>query len=95
MGIIYAVFNHTKREFVHPDDLPVDRSDPVSYPYSAFITNLLVNSWRHDHVVMFDDSGDIQCDWELSKSYKNRSSVLWNEFVTMYSAILPDLEPVE
>jgi hypothetical protein len=46
-------------------------------------------------VVMFDDSGDIQCDWELSKSYKNRSSVLWNEFVTMYSAILPDLEPVE
>ena len=48
MGIVYAVFNHTKREFVHPDGLPIDRSDPVSYPFSSFITNLLVNSWRHD-----------------------------------------------
>ncbi|NLT36730.1 MAG: hypothetical protein GXX95_01030 [Methanomassiliicoccus sp.] len=94
MGIVYAVFNHTKKEYVHPEGLPVDRSDPVSYPYSAFITNLLVNSWRHDHVVMFDDSGDIQCDWELSKRYKDRSKELWNEFVTLYGGLLPDIAPL-
>jgi len=94
MGIIYAVFNHTKKEFVHPDGLPVDRSDPVNYPYSAFIVNLLVNSWRHDYVVMFDDSGDIQCDWELTKIYVNRSMELWNEFVTIYGGVHRDLEPV-
>ena len=94
MGIIYAVFNHTKREFVHPDGLPIDRSDPVSYPFSSFITNLLVNSWRHDHVVIFDDSGDIYCDWTLSKIYRNRSKELWNEFVTLYGALHPELRPV-
>jgi hypothetical protein len=94
MGIIYAVFNHTKKEFVHPEGLPIDYSDPVNYPYSAFIANLLVNSWRHDHVVVFDNSGDIQCDWELSKVYHDRSKALWNEFVTLYGALHPDLRAV-
>jgi hypothetical protein len=94
MGVIYAIFNHTKKEFVHPDGLPIDRSDPVNCPYSMFIANLLVNSWRHDHVVIFDDSGDVLCDWELSNSYKNRSRELWNEFVTLYGALHPDLKAV-
>jgi hypothetical protein len=53
----------------------------------------LVNSWRHDHVVVFDDSGDIQCDWELSNSYQDRSKALWNEFVAMYGGLHPDLRP--
>lgn len=91
MGIIYGVFNHTRKEFVQPADLPVEGSDPVSFPYSAFIVNLLMNSWRHEHVVVLDDSGDIQCDWDLSKKYKDRSVELWNEFVTLYGGLLPGL----
>ncbi|MBI0582870.1 MAG: hypothetical protein ISF22_01435 [Methanomassiliicoccus sp.] len=94
MGVIYAVFNHSKKEFVQPESLPVDRSDPVSHPFSAFLASLMLHDWRHDHVVIFDDSGDIQCDWTLSKVYKDRSVELWNGFVSMYGSLLPGLRPV-
>ena len=39
-------------------------------------------------------AGDIQCDWELSKRYKDRSKELWNEFVTLYGGLLPDIAPL-
>lgn len=94
MGVIYGIFNHTRKEFVRPTGLPVDGEDPVSHPYSAFIANLMVNSWRHQHVVILDDSGDIQCDWELTEKYRDRSVELWNEFVTMYQGLIPGLTSV-
>lgn len=94
MGVVYGVFNHSKKEYVQPDALPVDAEDPVMYPFSAFITNLMVNTWRHDHVVILDDSGDIECDYSLAKKYRDRSVELWNEFVSMYDVELPDLKSV-
>lgn len=66
----------------------------MKYPYSVFITNLLVNSWRHDHVVIFDDSVEVECYWELSRRYKYRSIALWNELINLFGGILIDLAPL-
>ena len=95
MGVIYGIYNHTRKEYIRPGPLPIDSEDPVRYPFSAFITNLLINSWRHNHVVILDDSGDFDCDFELAKKYKDRSVELWNEFVTMYGTELSGLTKIE
>jgi hypothetical protein len=95
MGVRYGVFNHTRKEYVHPEPIPVDGEDPIASPYSAFITYLLVYNWRHDHVVILDDSGDIECDWELGRDYKDRTIELWNEFVINYKHEFPGLYQVE
>jgi hypothetical protein len=93
--VIYGLYNHTRKEYVQPGPLPVDGEDPVRYPFSAFIVNLLVNSWRHDHEVILDDSRDFDCDFELAKKYKDRSVELWNECVTMYETELSGLMKIE
>lgn len=93
MGVQYSVFNHSKKEFVRPGPIPVDAADPTTYPFAAFLTNLLVNSWRHDHVVVLDDSGDFGCE-QMYREYADRSVELWNEFVELYSGLLPGLQRI-
>jgi hypothetical protein len=46
-------------------------------------------------VVILDDSGDFDCDYELAKKYKDRSVELWNEFVSMYENEFPGLKKIE
>ena len=93
MGVRYSVFNHTKKEFVRPEPIPVDAADATTYPYAAFIANLLVYSWRHDHVVVLDDSGDFSCE-TMYRDYLDRSVELWNEFVEMHTGLLPDIKRI-
>jgi hypothetical protein len=93
MGVRYSLFNHTKKEFVRPGPIPVDEADPTTYPYAAFLANLMIYSWRHDHVVVLDDSGDFACE-AMYRDYQDRSVELWNEFVDLYSGLLPDLKRI-
>jgi hypothetical protein len=91
MGVRYSIYNRTKKEYIGPESIPVDGEDPTSFPYAALLANLLVNTWRHDHVVILDDSGDF--DNELNaKDYRDRSVELWNEFVTLYKGSLKPCE---
>lgn len=46
-------------------------------------------------MVILDDSGDFDCDFELAKRYNDRSVELWNEFVTMYGTELSGLVKIE
>ena len=53
----------------------------------------MVYSWRHDHVIVLDDSGDFSCE-AMYRDYTDRSVELWNEFVEMYTGLLPDLKSI-
>lgn len=94
MGVRYGVFNHTKKEYVLPETIPVDDADPTTYPYAAFIANLLLYSWRYDHVVVMDDSRDFDCELMFGNRYRDRSKELWNEFVLLYGGLFKDLKGV-
>jgi hypothetical protein len=91
MGVRYGLFNHSKKEYVIPDKLPVDGADPTTHPYAAFISYLLMESWRYDHVVAMDDSKDFDCQSMFGTGYRDRSTELWNEFVTIMGWQFKDL----
>ena len=94
MGVRYGIFNHTKKEMVVPDHIPVDAADPTTYPYAPFIANLMTYSWRFDHVVIIDDSQDFDCLVMFGNKYKDRSVELWNEFVLLFGGVLNDIKSV-
>ena len=94
MGVRYGLFNHTKKEYVIPDNLPVDGADPTTHPYAAFISYLLMESWRYDHVAVMDDSKDFDCQRMFGTGYRDRSADLWNEFVTIMGWQFKDLKAV-
>jgi hypothetical protein len=62
MGVRYGLFNHTKKEYVVPEKLPVDAADPTTYPYANFISYQAMGelevrpTWR-----VMDDSKDSDC----------------------------------
>ncbi len=91
MGVRYGLFNHSKKEYVIPDKLPVDWADPTTHPNAAFISYLLMESWRYDHVVAMDDSKDFDCQSMFGTGYRDRSTELWNEFVTIMGWQFKDL----
>jgi len=94
MGIRYGAFNHTKKEYVLPEKIPVDGADPSTYPYAPFIAYLLMESWRYDHVVIMDDSKDFDCELMFGSDYNDRSVDLWNEFVKIMGWQFKDLKKV-
>lgn len=95
MGVRYGIFNHTKKEFVVMNDIPVDAADPTTYPFASFMANLMIYSWRYDHVVIMDDSRDFNCELMFGQMYKDRSKELWNEFVLLYGGVYKDLKGVD
>ena len=95
MGVRYGLFNHTKKEFIVPKDIPVDAADPTTYPYASFIANLMMHSWRYDNVVIMDDSRDFDCELMFGNRYKDRSIELWNEFVLLYGGVFKDLKSID
>ncbi len=94
MGVRYGLFNHTKKEYVLPESIPVDGADPTIYPYAAFIAYLMMESWRYDHMVLMDDSKDFDCEVMFGNQYKDRSMDLWNEFVMILGWQFKDLKSV-
>jgi|WetSurMetagenome_2_1015567.scaffolds.fasta_scaffold237862_2 hypothetical protein len=94
MGVRYGLFNHTKKEFVVPEHIPVDAADPTTHPYAAFIAYLMVEDWRYDHVVLMDDSKDFDCQRMFGSQYKDRSVDLWNCFVTIFGWQFKDLKKI-
>ncbi|HUT28042.1 MAG TPA: hypothetical protein VMW85_08365 [Methanomassiliicoccales archaeon] len=94
MGVRYGVFNHSKKEYVLPENIPVDAADPTTHPYAAFIVNLMLYSWRFDDVVLIDDSRDFDCQVMFGHKYRDRSVELWNEFVLLYGGLFKDLKSV-
>ncbi len=94
MGVRYGLFNHTKKEYVVPEKLPVDAADPTTYPYANFISYLAMESWRYDHVAVMDDSKDFDCQRMFGAQFKDRSQELWNEFIMVMGWQFKDLRPV-
>jgi len=94
MGVRYGAFNHSKKEYVVPEKIPVDGADPTTYPYAQFLAYLLMESWRYDHVAVMDDSKDFDCEIMFGNRYKDRSIDLWNEFVMIMGWQFKDLKAV-
>jgi hypothetical protein len=94
MGVRYGLFDHTKKEYVVPEGIPVDGADPTTHPYAAFIAYLMMEAWRYDHVVVMDDSRDFDCEIMFGSQYRDRSVELWNEFVTIMGWQFKELKKV-
>ncbi|HNX48071.1 MAG TPA: hypothetical protein PKM11_05895 [Methanomassiliicoccales archaeon] len=94
MGVRYGLFNHTKKEFVVPEKIPVDAADPTTYPFANFISYLMMESWRYDHVAIMDDSKDFDCQRMFGSQYKDRSGELWNEFIMIMGWQFKDLRSI-
>ena len=94
MGVRYGLFNHTKKEYAIPEKLPVDGADPTTYPFANFISYLMMESWRYDHVVVMDDSKDFDCQLMFGSQYRDRSKDLWNEFVMIMGWQFKELKQV-
>ena len=94
MGVRYGLFNPTRKEYVVPEKLSVDAADPTTYPYANFISYLLMESWRYDHVAVMDDSKDFDCQNMFGSEYKDRSVELWNEFIMIMGWQFKDLKRV-
>ncbi len=65
------------------------RSDDI--PYANFISYLLMESWRYDHVAIMDDSKDFDCHRMFGSRYEDRSVDLWNEFIMIMGWQFKDL----
>jgi hypothetical protein len=90
MGVLYSVYNHTRREYVGQPCLNVNGKEPVAPPYGNFIAWLMAYKWRYDEVQVLTDEVDFDTVYNLEKVYKDVSIEMYDEFIDLFNEEFED-----
>ena len=79
MGTIYVLMNKTKNESLYIDGIGHKYFELMCRRYSNFVLWLMLDKWKGDHVVFFDDKNSYDIDEEFYQA-KDVTKEYWEEF---------------